>query len=189
MASHQVLHKQRVRRARRPAASILRRFLRAGDGHAAVEFAIIAAPFFTILFAIFETALVFFSGQTLENGVAIAARMIRTGQVQTQGVSEQQFRTMICQNQPGLVDCANKLRVDVRSFPNFGGVNLPPALDNEGDLNNNFTYQPGTASDVVVVRAFYVWDLLIPDPLTGLSNMGGTRRLIAASAAFRNEPF
>lgn len=166
-----------------------RRFVRAQEGNTAVEFGMIAAPFIALLFAIFETSLVFLAGQSLETGVSTAGRMIRTGQVQVQGLSEAQFKTLICTGQPAMIDCANKVRVDVRNFPNFGAVNLPPPLDANGDLANNFVYQPGTASDVVVVRAFFDWDLLIPDGLTGLSNMNGSKRLIAASAAFRNEPF
>jgi Flp pilus assembly protein TadG len=40
------------------------------DGSAAVEFGLIAAPFIALLFAIMETAIVFFAGQTLETAVA-----------------------------------------------------------------------------------------------------------------------
>ncbi len=174
---------------RSPFSRLAQRLARKSDGAAAVEFAIIAAPFFALLFAIFETTIVFFSGQALETGVANAARMIRTGQVQAQGLTEQQFRDLVCANQPTMANCSSRLRVDVRTFPNFGAVNLPPPLDAEGNLANNFVYQPGAASDVVIVRVFYDWDLLIPDPITGLSNMNGSKRLIAAGAAFRNEPF
>lgn len=165
------------------------RFGRDRRGAAAVEFAIVAVPFFIVLLATIETALVFFSGQTLETGVSNAARMIRTGQVQTQGVSESQFRDLVCETQPTLSDCVNKLVVDIRSFPDFGSVDLPPPLDNDGNLTNNNVYQPGAAGDVVVVRTYYVWDLLLPDPITQLNNMAGSQRLIAATAAFRNEPF
>ena len=49
----------------------LRRFARRQDGAAAVEFAFIAAPFLALLFAILETSLVFFAGQTLEAALLI----------------------------------------------------------------------------------------------------------------------
>ena len=45
---------------------VVRRFLKKDDGAAAVEFALVAAPFLALVFAIMETALVFFAGQTLE---------------------------------------------------------------------------------------------------------------------------
>ena len=41
------------------------RFARHQDGTAAVEFALVAVPFLALLFAILETALVFFTGQTM----------------------------------------------------------------------------------------------------------------------------
>ena len=46
----------------------MRRFRRNRRGSAAVEFALIATPFFALLFAIIETSIVFFAGQVLETG-------------------------------------------------------------------------------------------------------------------------
>jgi Flp pilus assembly protein TadG len=61
------------------------RFARHQDGAAAVEFALIAVSFLALLFAILETALVFFAGQTLESAASDAGRLIMTGQAQTAG--------------------------------------------------------------------------------------------------------
>jgi Flp pilus assembly protein TadG len=41
---------------------VVRRLLHREDGVAAVEFALVAAPFLALMFAIIETALVFFTG-------------------------------------------------------------------------------------------------------------------------------
>ena len=65
----------------------LRVFAKREDGAAAVEFAIVVAPFLALLFAILETALVFFAGQTLETAVSDSARLILTGQAQTASFS------------------------------------------------------------------------------------------------------
>ena len=54
-------------------ARLLLRFGKRDEGAAAVEFAIVAAPFIAMLFAILETALVFFAGQTLETAAADSA--------------------------------------------------------------------------------------------------------------------
>ena len=67
-------------------ARIARRFARQQDGAAAVEFALVAAPFLALIFAILETAFVFFAGQTLEAAAANSARLIMTGQAQTAGL-------------------------------------------------------------------------------------------------------
>ncbi len=169
--------------------ALLRRFHRSSDGTTAIEFGIVAVPFLGLLIAIFETTLIFFTQSAIESGVANAGRMIRTGQVQAQGLSEDDFKTMVCDSLSGYLNCNTNLTVDVRSFSNFGSVVLPDATDDDGNLTNDFEYAPGTSSEVVVVRAFYVWDMLTPDHITGLSNMPGGKRLIAAASAFRNEPF
>jgi Flp pilus assembly pilin Flp len=75
---------------------VLRRLLRCEDGVAAVEFALVAAPFLALMFAIIETALVFFTGQYFETVVADSSRLIMTGQVQTQGLTQTQFINQIC---------------------------------------------------------------------------------------------
>ena len=80
-----------VKSAGRAALRPFRRFVRANDGVTAVEFAIVATPFFALMFAIFETAFVFLGQQTLETAVANAARQVRTGQAQAQGFSSVQF--------------------------------------------------------------------------------------------------
>src|ERR1700687_1379750 len=72
------------------------RLLRREDGAAAVEFALVAAPFLALLFAIMETALVFFAGQYLETVVTDTSRLIMTGQAQTQGLTQSQFLTQVC---------------------------------------------------------------------------------------------
>jgi len=167
----------------------LDRFVRQTKGATVIEFGLVALPFFALLFMIFETALVFFASQALDGSITRAARMIRTGQVQAQGLSESGFKDLVCADTPAIFDCAGGLKVDVRSFPNFGAIALPAMVDGNGDLANNFEFQPGAASEVVVVRAYYPWMLITPSQLSGLSTMSGNKRLLSASAAFRNEPF
>jgi len=66
----------------------LRRFSRNGRGSTAVEFALIAPMFFALIFAILETALMFFAGQILEIGTQDTARLIFTNQAQGGAVAE-----------------------------------------------------------------------------------------------------
>jgi Flp pilus assembly protein TadG len=57
----------------------LRRFGRAREGVTALEFALVAVPFLTIMFAILETGYVFFLAILIEGATADASRQIRTG--------------------------------------------------------------------------------------------------------------
>lgn len=169
------------------AARPLRRFARQQDGSAAVEFALVAAPFLALIFAILETALVFFSGQALETAVADASRLIMTGQAQTQGMSQSAFKDAVCARIHGLFDCQSGVYVDVKTFSSFANVSMPTPIDSSGNFQNDFSYNPGGPGDIVVVRLFYQWPIYVS--LLGLNNLNGGKRLMVATAAFRNEPY
>jgi Flp pilus assembly protein TadG len=162
-----------------------RRLARKEDGSAAVEFGLVAGPFLLLMFAIMETAMVFFAGQTLETAVADSSRLIMTGQAQNQGMNQSAFKNAVCARIYGLFDCANGVQVDVRSYTSFSGANPPNQIDANGNFQNDTTYQPGGAGDIVVVRLFYQWPIYV----SILENMTGHKRLLVATAAFRNEPF
>jgi Flp pilus assembly protein TadG len=171
---------------RRPSA--WRRFLRARRGATAVEFAIVATPFMITLYAIVQVSLLYFAQSMLETGVAQAARMIRTGQAQSAGMDEAAIRTLVCSRVYGMIDCDDGLTVDLRAFPSFEDVVVPPAVGDDGEIAAG-TFNAGTGGEVVIFRVFYAYTLPLPDTGTGIANMSGGRRLMAASAAFRNEPF
>ena len=168
---------------------VSRRFGRDRKGATAVEFAMIAAPFFFLLFAMIEVAAVFFTGTVLENAVLEAAREIRTGQAQAGGMTRTGFRTEICDRIEIVGDC-DRVEIDVQVFENFNAVNQPSPVGQDGSMDTaGFGWDPGTAGDIVLVRVFYRWNLLTPNFGGGLSNMENNQRLITAATVFRNEPF
>ncbi|WP_306015403.1 TadE/TadG family type IV pilus assembly protein [Oceanicaulis sp. MMSF_3324] len=166
------------------------RFIRAREGAAAVEFSLIAAPFFLLIFATLEVALFFLGSTIIENGVNEAARSIRTGQLQQSSQSVEDFRSSICERISSIADCS-RIQLDVRTFESFSeSTSMDYPLDENGDIDNSdFTFDPGGGGDVVVVRVFYDWQLLAPGVVSGMTNMSGNKRLITATSVFRNEPF
>jgi hypothetical protein len=62
-------------------------------------------------------------------------------------------------------------------------------IDNTGIFINNMQYSPGGPCDIVVVRLFYKWPLFVTGLGFNIANMSGSQRLLAATAAFRNEPY
>lgn len=172
----------------RRACAVCRRFGKAEDGIAALEFAMLAAPFFFMLFAVLEVALVFVAATTLENATAEAARNIRTGQFQSGGGGAAEFADLVCDGAEFLLDC-DRLNVDVRTFNAFGGMDPGSPINEDGELEGDFQFNPGNGGDIVLVRVFYDWPVITPMIGQGLSNMSGNRRLMTAAAAFRNEPF
>ena len=165
----------------------LRRFRRSRRGSAAVEFALVAPVFFALLFAIIETAIVFFAGQVLETIAQNSARMIMTGQAQTAGYTQAQFQTYVCGQIPALFTCGN-VHVDVESYSQFSSV----TINSHVDSSCNFTtmqYSPGGPGDTVVVQLFYQWPLFVTGLGYNITNCGSGKRLLIATAAFRNEPY
>jgi Flp pilus assembly protein TadG len=190
LAMLESIAKQLANGARRlPAAAAVRRLVRQQDGAAAVEFAMVAAPFLALIFAIMETAIVFFAGQALETAVADSSRLIMTRQAQTQGMTQAQFKDAVCAKIYGLFDCQNGVQVDVRKFSTFANITMPSPVDASGNFQS-MGYDPGGPGDIVVVRLFYKYPIYVS--LLGfgssMSNVAGGMRLLAATAAFRNEP-
>ncbi len=174
---------------RHAVARPLRLFARHRGGAVAIEFPLILVPFAAFLYAIMETALVFFANQVLETGAQEAARLVLTGQAQGSGYSQETFKTAVCGKITGWLDCSSKMSVDVRTFADFSSVTMTSPLDSGGNLTNNFVYQPGGPGDIVVVRLMYQFPIAIRLWNPNLVNMANNSRLLIATAAFRNEPY
>ncbi len=173
-----------------PTRNILRRFRRNRRGSAAVEFALVAPMFFGLLFAIIELAMVFFASQVLETVTQDSARVIMTGQAQNASFTQAQFKNLVC----------SKLTVDVRlrrtasrstcrAIPSFCSVNVADPIDAGKNFVPPNNYLPGGPGDVVVVRLFYKWPLFVTGLGFNIANIGGSKRLLTATAAFQNEPY
>lgn len=181
----------RLKRAGFLRIKTVRRFTKGEDGVAAVEFGMVAAPFLALMFAIMETSLVFFASQTLETAVADSARLIMTGQAQSSGFTQQQFKDAVCAKILGLFDCAGGLVIDVKAYTAAEGfAAASTAKPTAADLQaNNFGYAPGAACSIVVVRLMYQWPVYMSMLGFNLADLAGNKRLLMATAAFRNEPF
>ena len=169
-------------------ARLARRFVRKQDGAAAVEFALVAAPFLALVFALLETAFVFFANQTLEATAADAARLIMTGQAQTAGYTQGDFKTAVCARVYGLFDCANGMTVNVKTYASFANYSYTPPVTS-GVLNTTEAYTPGGPGCIVVVTLYYQWPIYVSMYNTALSNLNGNKRLLVATSVFRNEPY
>ena len=186
------------------------RFKRDDRGATAVEFAMVSVPFLGLLFAIFETAFVFFTTEGLEAATSDAARYIMTGQAAAASyTSATDFRDkVICSPTsprvrilPTFIDCS-QLIVDVSMAGSTGSTSFSSADMSKSFYTNPTTkYCIGGSSDIVIVRIVYPMPAFLT-VLTiqslgqivasndGLTNYnGGLKHMLMGTAAFRNEPF
>ena len=159
-------------------------------GVAAIEFAMIAIPFFFLIFGLLEVCAIFIMTTVLEHGLQEASRSIRTGQAQNAGLGQVAFKNAVCAELFDLLDCEGKLSLDVKTFDDFSSTSNPSPIDEDGNFSaDGFGYSPGGANEIVVVRAFYEWELFTPVMSAPLQNLNDGKRLLQSTIAFRNEPF
>lgn len=171
--------------------SLLARY-RAGErGATAVEFAFVALPFIFIIFSVFEIALILLLYSTLENGMADAARTIRTGSLQTSGTATAtSFRNTICADLGWLQsDCQAHLQVDVRTMSQFNNPSEPDPFSTGTFDPTKVQFSPGAQGSIVLVRAFYQWPLIMPVMNAALSRNNNGVAIVTAVTTFRNEPY
>lgn len=203
--------RQEAATAAGPERKSLRSFLRSRDGAAAIEFAILAIPYFMIIFAIIETFVAFSAEQLLSNATSNLARQLRTGQItynlsRTSDKSEAQFRQLMCDEISILMQCdateistPHKLYIDARTFTAFSTIPTAiPRVSNTdfADIDtSSFRFAPGGAKSINMMRAFYRWQIitdLVRPFITTIRPADGsmpTDFLIIATTAFQNEDF
>ncbi len=165
----------------------IKRFETEEDGATAVEFALIAFPFFLLVFAILETSFMFFAGQYLETAVDDTARLLRTGQLGPNSTNAQ-FRQELCRRITVMIEC-NSVATDVQVAATFGGLGNPPEPDpNTGDLPGN-TFQTPGPNLIMQVSASYKWPIYTNFAAPLLHTPSGNFALLRVTSVMVTEPY
>ena len=190
----------------------LRAFRRHTRAAAGIEFALIAPVFFTLLLGIMETGILFYAQNRLVYATQVAGREVRTGTAQgtayatapkcsggaggsgangAYASSQEWFKDQICCGISSLMtDCSGSLHVNVQNYTSGFGTGFSNTTDANGNLQPvSDSYSPGTACNVVLLRATYNWTIVTPILSWFLVNMTNNQHLLSATTAFRNEPF
>jgi Flp pilus assembly protein TadG len=178
-----------------------RRFGRDRRGATAVEFAMVAGPFFALVLAIMTIGTQYLTLHFLEHGVNSASRKLRTGEAQKTGLTLTDFRKLVCDAAGTMISCDGRLVVHIKSSATFAGLSPLASCVTNGNLtpssgsgSDAITSQSGNASTAVSVTACYewskgsgfwnvLWGLVSPTPRT----QGKT--ILSAATAFRSEPY
>lgn len=177
------------------APRIVRRFRRDERGVTAIEFAILAPPFFLLLFAIIESSLIFFAGQMLESSVDEVGRRVRTGQLDNT-LTQAQFKTELCNTAAILFDC-NGLKVDMRVAARFDQLGDPPVPDANNNTDfSSYSFTAPCPEEITMVTASYEWPIFtyfasdnIYPQSRGSSGTAFRKILLNAITIFRTEPY
>lgn len=191
--------------------SRLRALARSRDGSAAIEFAMLAIPYFVIIFAILETFIAFAAEELVSNAVDTMSRQMRTGQITFDSTrptykTQTQFRQAFCDEISIIIRCSNteaatpsKLYLDVQSYPTFAAIptKIPRVSEDKySDLKiSEFKFTPGGSGSINMLRAYYRWSIivdLVRPYMAGLRPVGSSmpsEYLIVSTAAFQNEQY
>lgn len=180
-----------------------RGWLRDRRGATAVEFAIIGAPFFFMIFAIIQLALYFMVQVTLDNATAIAARQLRTGLTVADGSNDTAgqksfMQTYVCNNMSWLAtQCGSGvsapsgmqyLVIDVRPLGTYASTPGSPTLNSSGTKPTNTCYYSGSAGSAVEMRAYYRWQMISPVLMSAMQTFAGGIAELKSTEVFQVEP-
>ncbi len=163
----------------------------------AVEFAIVALPFFLLITGILIVGFMMFCTSSLDFATQKAARQIMVGTTQSSNLSADQFRTtVLCPLLPSaMFDCTkvvvNLTTVPVSSEPtayyNFvkpdsSGLIIPP-LD-----NTKTSFCPGIGGGYQVLQVLYPMPIYLSQ-FAASANVVNNQFVLMSNATFKNEPF
>jgi Flp pilus assembly protein TadG len=175
---------------RRWIGSAARRLLRDRTAAAAVEFAIIGPTFLLLLLAILELGYMVFVQSVLDAAARDAARLIRTGQVQTSGNATQTFQNKLCSDVGWIIGCGNII-FQAQVFNDWNSaqtsVNKPPKRDKYGNLISA-GFSAGSSRQIIAVQVTYNYQFYTQWVASYLG--GGTNSaFLSSTVVFQNEPF
>lgn len=159
------------------------------DGSAAVEFALVAFPFFFMIFAVMEIGLIFITDSILDNAALDAGRMVRTGQVAGDAMTKAQLKDALCSRMSVFsAGCAERTVIDLQTLTRFRDAPDDPT-SGEAPTDANTQWDRGNPESLMVFRVWYRQPLFTPFLAQALdrSDDGSTR--LTATVPFRNEPY
>ena len=182
----------------------------AGDsiGAIAIEMAVIGPAFFLLLLTILDLGLLLADQSLLDGAARDAARLIRTGQVQTATSPITTFQNLLCSDMGPVMttaQCSANIIFEVQTFTSFGSVSFTPCVRNNNDTTGTGTqcsFTPGNGGDIIGVKASYNRPFIIPwvgaclsggscwAGQSGAGSSTGTGSVsLVSTVIFRNEPF
>lgn len=166
----------------------LRKWIKKEDGATAIEFSLVAIPYFMLSLGIMELSLMYASASLLEGATDSAARLIRTGQIQQSSDDpETLFRQAMCNFVNVLIDCSD-VEIEVQTMSSYSDFDtMTPVFDEDGNMVSQ-GFDAGGSNDRILIRVGYRYSMKTPfiGPLLNGPD-GGT--LFMSTIVLQSEPY
>jgi Flp pilus assembly protein TadG len=193
------------------AMRLFRQFARDRRGAIAVEMAFIGPPFLLLMLALLDFGQTLLTQSVLDGAARDAARLVRTGQVQSAGTPITTFQNTLCAEMSALMStttCQTSVLFEVQVFANYGSMTFNSCTKNTSDTNpptgaGVCSFNAGSGGNIVGVQVSYARTYLIPwvgacltggecwtGPRSGSGSGSGTQATtLVSTVIFQNEPF
>ena len=157
---------------------LIGRFRKKQDGAAAVEFALVALPFFGLMFGIIELAIFFFSTRYLEDGLFEASRKVLTQRLTGANVCPA-FKQAMADALPQWLGDPNKLTISITPISSFSSTGTVLDL-----AANGCSF--GGSGQTLIMKVTYAYPFTGYRLLSNGTNFGSDLNLTAVTS-FRVE--
>lgn len=164
------------------------KFSRDRKGSAAIEFAILALPFFVVIFAIAEIAVMFFVDSGLDAALHKAVRQVRVGVAKTGSWDATKFKEVVCGELSYSFSCSTKLKVRATIVTNMASIDKGTSISG-GTLNVTEDFNLGDSGSYVLVQAFLPWSPVFKLYSVSSAQLADGSYVLGSAELIKNEPF
>ena len=157
-------------------------FRRDDTGVVAIEFALLALPFFMILLAILEVVLILATSMQLEHAVDRVSRRIMTGETKTEQAA---IRSDLCSEIVFKISC-DTIRIDYREIASVTKFSLPSPVKGGVLDATAFGFTTSATPSFASLRVGYEWPSII-GPFTAYLANSANKSIFVSTALLRFE--
>ena len=167
---------------------LLRSLSKDREGSAAIEFAILALPFFVVIFAIAEIAIMFFVDSGLDAALHKAVRQVRVGVAKSGNWDVTKFKEVVCGELSFSFDCSSKLKVRATLVTDMSSITRASPIAG-GNLNVTEDFNLGDSGSYVLVQAFLPWNPTFKLYSISSAQLSDGSYVLGSAELIKNEPF
>lgn len=158
------------------------------DGTTAIEFSLLAIPYFMLTIGIIELGMMYATASLLEGATSSAARLVRTGQAQQSGGNAQtMFEEALCDYADVLMDCSKIVYEATPMDSYYDYSDMAANYNEEGDMVSR-GFNPGGSDQKILIRVSYRYTMLTPLIGNLLAAPSG-QRTFTSTLVLQTEPY